>query len=62
VSRIDLDAQDRGTVDRARQVLAASEDLDTGTATVTDLLMAIGRLQATVDSLLRVIDGGEQRG
>lgn len=58
VSRIELDAQDRFTVDRARQVLAASEELDTGTASATALLATIGRLQSAVDTLLRVIDGG----
>jgi hypothetical protein len=51
---------DRGTVERAREVLAASLAADFGRADRTDLLVDIGRLQAAVQLLLNVIDGPEQ--
>jgi hypothetical protein len=60
VSRIELDALDRGSVERARQTLADSQAVDFGHATDTELLSLIGSLQAQVGILLRVIDGGEQ--
>jgi hypothetical protein len=59
MSRIELDALDRGSVERARQTLAASEQVDFGHATEAELLSLVGSLQAQVGILLRVIDGGE---
>lgn len=58
MSRIELDEQDRGSVDRVRDVLAKSEQLDCGVESRLELLADIGRLQAAVDILLRILDGG----
>lgn len=58
MSRIELDADDCRSVEYARQFLAQSELLDTGTESRTQLLSDIGRLRAAVDILLRIIDGG----
>jgi hypothetical protein len=51
-----LDGSDRAAVDRARAMLAELEAMSLGAATATDLCFEIGRLQATVKSLLDVID------
>lgn len=51
-----LSPADRGTVDRVRQTLAESIAADHGTADTVDLLLEIGRLQSSVEGLLRVID------
>lgn len=59
MARIELDEQDCGSVQRAREALAKSEAMDTGAATVTDLLMDIGRLRAALGIVLRIVDGGE---
>jgi hypothetical protein len=59
-SRIALDAADRGSVERVRGALAASEEANHGTASTLELLGEIGRLQGQIVILLRVIDGGEQ--
>lgn len=51
-----LAGSDRAAVDRARALLAESEAMSLGAASAADLCFEIGRLQATVESLLRVID------
>ena len=60
VSRIELDDLDRGSVERVREALAESQNVDFGHASDVDLLSLVGALQAQVDILLRVIDGGER--
>lgn len=63
MSRIELDAQDRSLVERARRLLdeteAASRPADENAAKAWQL-DRVGKLQAAVDTLLRVIDGGER--
>jgi hypothetical protein len=62
VSRIDLDADDRRLVERARQLLAEiepearPEDEDAAKAWQVDRM---GKALAAIDFLLRVIDGGK---
>lgn len=62
MSRIDLDANDRRLVERARQLLAEvepearPEDEDAAKAWQVDRM---GKALAAIDFLLRVIDGGE---
>jgi len=60
MSRIELDAADCGSVERAREAWAASQAVDTGAASRIDLLKLVGDLQGHLGILLRVIDGGEE--
>ena len=62
MSRIDLDADDRRLVERARELLAEiepearPEDEDAAKAWQVDRM---GKALAAIDFLLRVIDGGK---
>ncbi len=64
MSRIELDADDRRLVERARELLAEIEpesrpdDEDAAKAWQVDRM---GKALAAIDHLLRVIDGGERR-
>jgi hypothetical protein len=64
VSRVDLDANDRRTVEHARRLLAeiapASRPDDEAAAAAWQA-DRMGKALAAIDFLLRVIDGGEQR-
>lgn len=62
-SRIELDAIDRRAVEHARRLLAETESTNapTGEAAYKAWKVdRIGKLQAAVDALLQVIDGGTQ--
>lgn len=59
MSRIELDAIDRGSVKRARELLAQAETFDDSNP--TKLALALGDALGAVDILLRVLDGGEER-
>jgi len=65
VSRIELDAADRGTVEHARRLLAEIEPEarpDGEAAAAAWQMDRMGKALAAIDALLRVLDGGEQRG
>lgn len=51
-----LAGSNRAAVDRARALLAESEAMAVGGMSDRDLCREIGRLQVTVESLLRVIE------
>jgi hypothetical protein len=61
MSRVELDEADRGSVDRVRERVSRDHQVDTGTASRTELLRMLGDAWGAVDILLRVIDGGESR-
>lgn len=60
MSRIELDALDRGSVEWACEALTESKAFDFGTAANTDVLLLVGRLQVNLEILLRILDGGER--
>jgi hypothetical protein len=57
---VELSPIDQGSVNRARKTLADSIDAQYTEAEYADLLLEIGRLQSALQSVFRVIDGGEQ--
>ncbi|MEZ3180763.1 hypothetical protein KYY02_19345 [Streptomyces pimonensis] len=61
MSRIELDAADRGSVGRAREVLATARATDYAALSRADLLMLVGDLQGQLGIVLRVVEGGEVR-
>lgn len=58
-THITLDRYHRIAIDQARGVLADSQQMDVGAATVGDLCGHIGRLEAVLSLLLDVVDDGE---
>jgi hypothetical protein len=58
VSRIELDAADRGSVERAREALAVLERAGSGKVTHVELRKLFGDALGQARILLRVIDGG----
>ncbi|MFJ3507826.1 hypothetical protein [Streptomyces luteogriseus] len=61
MTRIELDEADCGSVGRVREGMSRAQQVDTGSASRTELLRLLGDAWGGVDILLRVIDGGESR-
>lgn len=63
MSRIELDASDRALVDHARNLLAGTEAANRPADEAAAEVWKdgrVGKLQAAIDILLRVIDGGKR--
>ena len=61
MSRINLNGLDRRAVARARAYLAQLQETGVGPMDESQLCRTIGALEAHLDILLLVLDGGEER-